>query len=297
MNQQYQNRINRVLDYIERNIEKSFTLNELAEVSAFSPYHFSRVFAGVMGEALFSYIRRLKLEKAKSWLIAVPKKSITEIALDFGFNDSSDFARAFKRSYGVSASRYRKMRNQSQEKIKQMLYNGEKSSKESETMDLDYQVEVKSVEAMETVYLRHIGSYKELAKKFQHMMGRLFAYGQQNNLLNEHTKLLAVYHDDHSVTQEKNLRTSVCLTVPNGTKVDEAFGQMTLPAATYAIGHFILDNGEQMAAAWQTLFGQWLPNSGYQPDDGPVFEAYLNDPNTHPEKKQLIDIYLPVKPL
>ena len=297
MNQQYQNRINRVLDYIERNIEKPFTLNELAEVSGFSSYHFSRVFAGVMGEALFSYIRRLKLEKAKSWLAAAPEKSITDIALDFGFNGSSDFARAFKRSLGVSASRYRKMRNQSQEKQKPIRYNEEKSSNGSETMNLEYQVEVKSVEAMETIYLRHIGSYKELAKKFQRMIGKLLTYGQKNQWLSTETLLLAVYHDNPGVTEEDNRRTSVCLTVPAGIKTAGEFGQMTLPAGKYAVGHFALDGAEQAARAWEIMFGEWLPKSGYQPDDRPVFEAYINDPNTHPQKKHLIDIYMPIKAL
>ena len=297
MNPQYQCRINRVLDYIERNIEKNFTLNELAEVSGFSPYHFSRVFGGVMGEALFSYIRRLKLEKAKIWLAAVPQKSITDIALDFGFNDSSDFARSFRRAYSVSASRYRKQSNQSQEKEIVKRYNEEKSSNRSEIMDLEYQVEVKSVDAMDTIYLRHIGSYVELAKKFQRMIGKLLSYGQKNKWLNTETLLLAVYHDNPSITDDENRRTSVCLTVPKGIKAEGEFGQMTLPAGKYAIGHFALDDAEQAARAWEIMFGQWLPKSGYQPDDRPVFEAYLNDPNTHPQKKHLIDIYLPIKVL
>ena len=164
-------------------------------------------------------------------------------------------------------------------------------------MNLDYQVEIKKIEAMETIYLRHIGTNADLAKRFKPMMGKLLTYGQQNNLLNENTKLLAIYHDDPNITEDDNRRTSICLTVPAGTKADEAFGQMTLPAGNYAIGHFSLDNGDQHALAWQTLFGVWLPQSGYQPGDGPVFEAYVNDPNTHPQKKHLIDIYLPVKKL
>jgi AraC family transcriptional regulator len=40
-----------------------------------------------------------------------------------------------------------------------------------------------------------------------------------------------------------------------------------------------------------------MPESGYQPDDRPPFELYLNDPKEHPEGKFVVDIYIPVKPL
>ncbi len=43
--------------------------------------------------------------------------------------------------------------------------------------------------------------------------------------------------------------------------------------------------------------GVWLPSSGYQPDDRQCFEMYLNDPEQHPQKKHLVEIWEPVRPL
>jgi AraC family transcriptional regulator len=43
--------------------------------------------------------------------------------------------------------------------------------------------------------------------------------------------------------------------------------------------------------------GDWLPDSGYQPDDRPCYELYHNDPKEHPENKCIVDICIPVKPL
>lgn len=51
------------------------------------------------------------------------------------------------------------------------------------------------------------------------------------------------------------------------------------------------------SAGWNALYGTWLPQSGYQPDDRPAFEMFLNDPNEHPEHKHIVDTYMPVKPL
>jgi AraC family transcriptional regulator len=70
---------------------------------------------------------------------------------------------------------------------------------------------------------------------------------------------------------------------------------MDLPGGRYAVGHFTLSSDEY-EEAWNALYGAWLPESGYQPEDGPTFEMYLNDPDTHPERMSVVDICMPVKP-
>jgi len=45
------------------------------------------------------------------------------------------------------------------------------------------------------------------------------------------------------------------------------------------------------------VYGVWLPESGYQPDDRPAFEWYHSDCSQHPEKKAVVDICVPVRPL
>jgi len=49
--------------------------------------------------------------------------------------------------------------------------------------------------------------------------------------------------------------------------------------------------------AWNMVFGGWLPESGYQPDDRLCYEIYQNDPKEHPEGIHIVDICVPVKPL
>lgn len=44
------------------------------------------------------------------------------------------------------------------------------------------------------------------------------------------------------------------------------------------------------------LYGDWLPESGYQLDDLPCFEIYQNDPTEHHENRYIVDICIPVKP-
>jgi AraC family transcriptional regulator len=61
---EYLARIHRVTDYIERHLEERLTLERLAAVANFSPFHFHRVFTACVGESLYRFIHRLRLEKA-----------------------------------------------------------------------------------------------------------------------------------------------------------------------------------------------------------------------------------------
>lgn len=91
-------------------------------------------------------------------------------------------------------------------------------------------------------------------------------------------------------------RVDVCITVPEDVSVDGEIGKTTVPGGRYAVGHFELLPTEY-EDAWTAIMGGWLPESGYQCDDRPCFESYLNDPKQHPEGKCIVDIHVPVKPL
>ncbi len=79
-------------------------------------------------------------------------------------------------------------------------------------------------------------------------------------------------------------------------KVDGEVGLMTIPGGKFAVGHFEIDE-TQFGQAWDALLGEWMPSSGYQSDGRMCYELYLNDPHAHSEKKFLVDICEPVKPL
>ena len=103
--EEYISRINRVMDYIQENLDRLMTLEQLASVACFSPFHFHRIFRAIVGETLAHFIQRVRVEKAASTLLVNPKASVTAIALDCGFGSSAAFARVFREAYGMSAIR------------------------------------------------------------------------------------------------------------------------------------------------------------------------------------------------
>jgi AraC family transcriptional regulator len=89
---------------------------------------------------------------------------------------------------------------------------------------------------------------------------------------------------------------SVCINVDSDVDVDGEIGKMIIPAGKYAFARFELLHDEYQQA-WDIVYRDWLPGSGFQPDDRSCFEIYYNDPKTHPEGRCIVDICIPVVPL
>lgn len=314
--QEYVSRINRVIDYIEQNIDSTMTLDKLSEVANFSKYHFHRIFSSIMGETLNGFIKRIRAQKAASMLISNPKLSITEIALDCGYQSSAVFSRAFREYFNISPSDFRNRKFNENSNIRQMnsnfLQTISKGSEEWQVssnyfsgVNFDQQtkrsiamkVEIREIPETTVAYIRHIGPYAGDGKLFEMLFGKLFTWAGPRGLLRfPETKTYSVYHDDPEITEEDKLRVSVCISVPENTKVDGEIGLMKIGGGRFAIAYFEL-SVDEYGYAWNKLMGEWLPSSGYQCDDKLCFEEYLNDPNSHPEKKHLVNICIPVKPL
>jgi len=197
LREEYTARINRVIDYIEANISKDLSLKELATVAHFSLFHFHRIFSAMVGETLNGFIKRLRIEKAATMLMQNPKKSITEIAFEYGFSSSSAFARIFQETFQMSASEWR-----AGEYLKNSK-NGKTDSKEGQQIgniqqdfdvysfytdsmtkqmwrvemktnkELIANVEVKDIPEMYVAYIRHIGSYAGDVQLFGNLFNRL----------------------------------------------------------------------------------------------------------------------------
>lgn len=304
---EYISRINKTFDYIETHLEKSMTLEELAEVASFSKFHFSRIFHSIVGETPFQFILRIRIEKAAMLIATDKKESISVIAHKCGFSDISIFSRNFKKYFQVSASQYRTQKSkysnlsqqdsnshQSEKKPTQYFCPELKTIKWRTNMKLNKSVEVKELPKMTVAYIRHIGPYQGDDKLFEKIWNRLFSWAGPRGLLGgEDFKSLVIYHDDPNVTNEDKLRMSVCITVPADTKVDGDFGKMEIEKARYVIARFEL-TAQDFQEAWNWIYGQWFPTSGYQPDDKPCFEMYPEEPK---DGKFIVDICVPVKPI
>jgi AraC family transcriptional regulator len=91
---------------LEAHIAEPHTLANLASLARLSCYHFLRTFKRVTGITPHQWIMRARLREAARRL-ASSREPITEIALDVGFEDLSNFIRSFRAEFGISPRRYR----------------------------------------------------------------------------------------------------------------------------------------------------------------------------------------------
>lgn len=315
---EYVARVNRVIDHVQANIDRDLSLAELARVANFSPFHFHRVFAAMVGETLAQFVARIRLERAAAQLLANPARSVTEVALDAGYSSSAAFARAFREAFGTSASTWR--RNPARRTAAEDRKIGQSESSlgnagalvtfhiDPRTCEWSWRVEmsdsgksvdvvVKELAEMPVAYVRHIGPYAGQGELFARLFGSLMQWAGPRGLIRfPETRMLSVYYDDPAVTDESRLRVDCCITVPADTPAEGEVGRSVVPGGKYAVARFELGEGEY-SAAWEAVMGGWLPESGLQCDDRPCFELYLNDPKQHPEGKQLVEICVPVRPM
>lgn len=92
--------------WIDANSHKAITLDDAAEQAGISPFHFLRLFSGVLGVTPHQYLVRSRLRHAARRL-ADDDSAITDIAYDVGFGDLSNFVRTFHRAAGASPMRFR----------------------------------------------------------------------------------------------------------------------------------------------------------------------------------------------
>jgi AraC-like DNA-binding protein len=99
-------RLGRVRDYIEDNLDSPLTLNEIAAVACLSPYHFSRSFKQTTGLTPHRYVMQQRVARAKA-LICRTHRPLAVIAQEVGFTDQSHLTSVFRREMGLTPGHLR----------------------------------------------------------------------------------------------------------------------------------------------------------------------------------------------
>ena len=273
----YQDRLDRVTSYIYDHLDDDIDLNRLAEVACLSPYHWHRVYHAMNGETIAATVRRLRLHRAAG-LLANTQVAIERIALQSGYASVQAFTRAFSADYGMPPAQYRTAG----------AHAAFQAQREG-TAAGAYDVAVREVPPMMAVAIDHVGSYMQIGKAFDPLFGWCGARG----LLGAQTRTIGIFYDDPFSVAEAELRSRACIVVTQPVSVAPPVQQTEIAGGPCAVLRF-RGPYATMRAAYQWLYGAWLPRSGEEPADGPVFEEYLNSPRDTAPNDLLTDIYLPL---
>src|SRR5689334_21877474 len=95
--QNYHARMQRALDYIDQHLDGNLDLETVSRVAAFSKFHFHRQFTATFGLSVHRYVQLTRMKRA-SYRLA-DRESVTDIAMDVGYEAPDAFARAFRQRF------------------------------------------------------------------------------------------------------------------------------------------------------------------------------------------------------
>ena len=289
MNNKYKIRIDQVIQYIESNLSNKISLTEVANVSHFSAYHFHRIFTGIVGETVNDYIVRRRLERAINLLIFKSELSITRVALESGFSSSANFSKAVKLHFGFSPSEIRNPNKVKDSKIGKISSKYGKDFKPSDLYptritnevmkknkleDINMNVEVRECDRQRLCTLASERGYESGA--IYQAWDKLIDWATNNGIKQEGQERFAFAFDNPTITPVDRCRYSASVVVGEDVHIQLPFSQSEIPKGKYAVLYF-KGSSEETIKAQLSIYSDWLPDSGFEPDNFPILERYLND--------------------
>jgi AraC family transcriptional regulator len=274
----YDDRLARVHRHIRDNLAGDLSPDRLAEVAALSRFHFHRVFAGVTGETVAEAVRRARLNRA-AVLVVTTATPVPVIAARVGYANAQSFARAFRQAFGQTATSLRRRGI-----LPRPLPTPVKG-------DLPvHPVTIQTAPALHLAALPHRGAYPQIGATFVRLYDLMQATGLIARIAGPG---VAVYYDSPADTPAANLRSHAGVVVAPG-ELPAGFDAVHLPGGRQAV-LTLRGPYDGIAAAWDWLYGQWLPQSGEVPADLPPFETYPNSPAETAPADLITEIRMPLR--
>lgn len=274
----YIQRINKVVAYINNHLDETLDLKTLANEAALSDFHFHRIFKALKGEAIGGYITRLRLE-ATARLLRYTTLTIEEIAFNIGYETTASLSKAFKKQYGISPTEYRT--NKDTYIMKKEIINPDLALKAPKTVIL---------EPKNLIYIALTGAYGSLdyGKAYE----QLWAVIKAQKLFTKGIESICISYDDPKITESSLQRSDVCLAIHKPATPQEEVSCKTLAGGKYAV-FFYQGSYENLSQVYDTAV-RWVIDHQYTLREEPFFEKYLNDARRTPKEKLKTEIYIPI---
>ena len=274
----YTQRINKVVAYINDHLDESLDLKTLAKVAALSEFHFHRVFKALKGESTIAFIARLRIETAAQ-LLRYSTLPIEQIAFNIGYETPASLSKAFKNQYGITPTKYRT--NKDIYIMKKEIINPDLALKAPKIMEL---------EPKNLIYVALTGEYGTLdyGKAYE----QLWAVVKSQKLFTKGIESICVSYDDPKITEASLQRSEVSLAIHKPAHPEGEVSCKTLAGGKYAV--FFYQGSYSHLAAVDDMAMRWVVESEYELRDEPLFEKYLNDSRRTPEEKLKTEVYIPI---
>jgi len=281
--------LNRAMAYIEAHIADDLALADVSAVTAYSPYHFGRLFYYIADMPLSEYIRRRKLSLAAMQLQSGDAK-IIDLAVTYGYDSADSFTRAFAKQHGVTPSQARKAG------VNLTIF-----------PPLTFQIKIKGVQAMnwriEEKEAFEVFGIERIFKNDENgrvpdLWDESFANGEYERLYQaagakkgEDGKHCINAVCGYCESGDDSFPYMLCALKKPGSDIT-GFRVAQIPKTTWAVFRSGKTDhmGTEILEMYNRAYSEWLPSSGFDKAVGPDMEVYYDAP----DGKYFQEVWIPV---
>jgi AraC family transcriptional regulator len=285
----YRARFRKVLEHIDAQLDADLDVEQLSALAAFSKYHFHRQFTALFGISVYRYIQLSRLKRASYQLAFRSDHPVIDIALSSGYAGPEAFSRAFKQALGQSPSEFRQQPqwlawDATFQRLKALRINYMSPNIGA------FPVGIILFKETRVACFEHRGDPKFIGDSVR----QFIAWRKQNHLPPRVSATFNIIYDDPE-TRPEHHRMDLCA----ATELEVAenpFGMVAkvIPAGRCAVLRHI-GADEHLRSAVKYLYSEWLPRSGEELRDFPLFLQRVSFFPDVPEHAAVTDVFLPIQ--
>ncbi|MBG0808835.1 AraC family transcriptional regulator [Methylosinus sp. H3A] len=284
----YHARMRRVLDYIDRRLDEDLSLATLSGVAAFSKHHFHRQFSATFGLSAHRYVQLARMKRASYRLAFRNDANVTEIAMDAGYEAPDAFARAFRDCVGQAPSAFRKSPD-----WEPWLAALEPLDR-ARSADMTYSptdVIIRDFPATHVAILTHRGDPALVYATVR----RFIDWRRAAGLGRDVAATFTIFHCDPRTTPPEEFRLDLCAATNRPIEANAQGVAAGLIAGGRCAVLRVIGSSENLERPALFLYRDWLPSSGEEPRDFPLFCQRISFYPDAPEHETVTDLFLPIE--
>jgi AraC family transcriptional regulator len=289
--QNYHARMQRVLDFIDQHLDGDLDLDTVSGIAAFSKFHFHRQFTATFEISVHRYVQLARMKRASNRLVAAGAESVTEIAMDAGYDSPDAFARAFRQRFGQSPSSFRK----SPDWAPWLAAFGPLEIARSKLMQTTYtqdDVTIRDVAPTPVAILEHRGDRATLGDTIE----RFIVWRKAAGLSPQTSPTFNIFRSERTPANPADYSMDLCVGTDMPIDADDAVMKPgVIPGGRCAV---LRVNGasHNLEPAALYLYRDWLPASGEEARDFPIYcQRHLVFLPGAPTHDAIAELFLPLK--
>ncbi len=293
----YLARFRKVFEYIDAHLDEDLRAEHLSGIAAFSKFHFHRQFTELFGISVYRYVQLSRLKRAAYQLAFRDDSQIVDIALANGYEGPEAFARAFRKSTGQSPSQFR-TQPQWVPWLAACQPLGELRNRYMNTQRQPSQVDIKIFKETRVAVLEHRGDPRLMGDSIR----KFIEWRKQNNLSprvthtsNVMSHTFNILYDDPDTAEPAEFRLDLCASTEREVAPNDV-GVVTkvIPGGRCAVIRHV-GSDDTLNETLKYLYSSWLPHSGEELRDYPLYIQRVRFFPDVPEHEAIIDAFLPLK--